>query len=161
MQTFILSFIAISLLASSVSRDGGQEVPADTIITLERTVCYGTCPSYKVIISADGTVSFEGRQFVKTVGKATNSIQQDKLRGLLAEFDKIGYFDLKDNYEGRGDGCKQWMTDNPSAITSIRINGRSKTVSHYYGCRGVDVLEDLKKLESAIDDAVNSEQWIR
>lgn len=138
-----------------------QGIPKDTLITLERTVCYGTCPSYKITIEANGAVTFEGRQFVKTVGSVKSTISQQRLRELLAAFDKIGYFDLRDRYNEPEDGCKQWATDNPSAITSIRINGKSKSVSHYYGCRGLNVLAELKKLEQAIDDAVDSAQWVR
>src|SRR5260370_40414752 len=32
------------------------------LITLERTVCFGSCPSYRVTLSQDGTVTFEGRR---------------------------------------------------------------------------------------------------
>jgi hypothetical protein len=138
-----------------------QGVPEDTLITLERTPCFGMCPMYKITISADGRVVFEGRNYVKKIGTAKSTILQQRLRELLAAFEKIGYFDLRDRYNEPEDGCKQWATDNPSAITSIRINGKSKSVSHYYGCRGPEVLAELRKLEQAIDDAVDSAQWIR
>jgi hypothetical protein len=165
----IIRLFAFSLLTASVlmayPRSSNnrltQDIPKGTLITLERTVCYGTCPSYKITIEANGAVTFEGRQFVKTVGSVKSTISQQRLRELLAAFDKIGYFDLRDRYNEPEDGCKQWATDNPSAITSIRINGKSKSVSHYYGCRGLNVLAELKKLEQAIDDAVDSAQWVR
>lgn len=138
-----------------------QQVPQDTLITLERTPCYGTCPSYKLTISADGSVLFEGRRFVKKIGTAESRISQEALRELTERFDKINYFDLRNRYDNPGDGCKDWTTDGPSAITSITINGKSKSVRHYYGCRGIEVLVELKKIEQAIDDAVNTAQWIR
>ncbi len=138
-----------------------QNVPQDTLITLERTECYGTCPSYKVTISADGTVTFEGCRFVKQVGHAKSNISQQQLQGLVSAFEKINYFSLRDRYEDYHDGCKQWWTDSPTAITSIRINGKTKSVRHYYGCGGVDELDYLKDLEQAIDTAVNSAQWVR
>jgi hypothetical protein len=141
--------------------EAGRQVPHDTIITLERTPCYGTCPSYKLTISADGAVVFEGRRFVKQVGAVQSTISQEGLRGLIDAFAKINYFDLRDRYEEPGDGCKDWSTDGPTAITAITINGKSKSVRHYYGCRGIDALADLTKLEQAIDDAANSAQWIR
>src|SRR6202171_787505 len=43
-------------------------------VTLERTVCFGTCPSYLVTITSDGTVTFEGRDFVKTKGTAREGV---------------------------------------------------------------------------------------
>lgn len=138
-----------------------QGIPGDTVITLERTGCYGMCPIYKITISADGSVIFEGNRFVKKVGSAKSVISQEQIRELIAAFEKFKYFDLKDRYERPEDDCKQWVTDHPSAITSLTLNGRSKSVIHYYGCRGVEVLARLGKLEQAIDDAVNSAQWIR
>lgn len=143
------------------TKPGAQTVPQDTLITLERTGCYGMCPIYKVSISADGTVVFEGSRFVKKVGTARAAISQDQIRELIGAFEKINYLELRDQYVKPDDGCKQWLTDNPSAITSITSNGTSKSVTHYYGCRGLDLLKELERLEQAIDDAVNSAQWIR
>lgn len=137
------------------------QVPQDTLIMLERTPCYGTCPSYKLTISADGAVVFVGRRFVRQEGTVQSTISQEGLRELTDRFAKINYFELRDRYEEPGDGCKDWSTDGPSAITSITTNGKSKSVRHYYGCQGIDVLADLTRLEQAIDDAVNSAQWIR
>src|SRR6476661_539764 len=104
-----------------------QTVPQDTLITLERTGCYGMCPIYKVSISADGAVVFEGNRFVKKVGTARSVISEEQIRELLAGFEKINYFELSDQYAKPEDGCKQWLTDNPSAITSIISNGKSKS----------------------------------
>lgn len=149
--------VPVGILATEAAR----QIPRDTLITLERTPCYGTCPSYKLTISADGSVLFEGRRFVKKIGTAESRISQEALRELTERFDKINYFDLRNRYDNPGDGCKDWTTDGPSAITSITINGKSKSVRHYYGCRGIEVLVELKKIEQAIDDAVNTAQWIR
>lgn len=137
-----------------------QPIPRDTLITIERTACFGPCPEYKITITANGKVMFEGRRSVKKLGRAKSVISKERVRKLLAAFEKINYFELRDSYEGPGDGCKQWATDNPSAVTSIRTNGKSKSVRHYYGCKGVEVLADLESLERAIDEAVNSAQWI-
>jgi Domain of unknown function (DUF6438) len=143
---------------STPSREG---VPGDTVITLERTACYGTCPVYKITISADGNVSFEGRRFVRKAGTAKSVISQEQIRELLGAFEEINFFELRNQYERPENGCKEWWTDNPTAITSISYNGRSKTVRHYYGCRGPKVLTELETLEHAIDIAVDSAQWVR
>jgi hypothetical protein len=157
----ILLALLIGFLLPAEAGAAPQQIPHDTLITLERTPCYGTCPSYKLTISADGAVVFEGRRFVKQVGNVQSKISPEGLRKLIDEFAKINYFELRNRYEEPGDGCKDWTTDGPSAITAITINGKKKSVRHYYGCRGIDVLADLTRLEQAIDDAVNSAQWIR
>jgi len=163
------SVVFASLVAILVLTVGGgirassaaQQIPQDTLITLERTVCYGFCPNYKLTISADGAVVFEGRRFVKKIGTVQSTISQEKLRELINKFEKIAYFQLRNRYEHTRDGCEGVVTDHPSANTSIRINGKSKSVRHYYGCTGLEVLDDLTKLEQAIDDAVDTAQWIR
>ena len=164
----LVALIAAAPPSSSTAELNGQtpqpiahEVPIDTVITLERTLCYGMCPSYKLTISADGAVLFEGREFVKKVGSAKSSISQETLRELIERFEKINYFHLRNRYEDTRDGCEGAVSDAPSAITSIRINGKSKGVRHYHGCMGVEVLAELTKLEEAIDAAANTAQWIR
>src|SRR6266404_6290314 len=77
---------------------GQRDIPKDTVITLERTECYGTCPSYKLSILANGEVVFVGERNVKRVGKVKGRINQDHLKQLLAEFERINYFSLKDDY---------------------------------------------------------------
>jgi acetamidase/formamidase len=131
------------------------------LITLERTVCFGTCPDYKVTISSNGAVTFEGRQFVKTKGIARGQIKPEDFRQLVNEFEKIKYSSLDEKYEPGSPGCGMARTDNPSARTSIQINGRAKTVSHYYGCHDSEVLRSLTTLERKIDDVAGTEKWIR
>jgi hypothetical protein len=138
-----------------------QNVPRDLMITLERTVCFGTCPDYKLTITADGAVVFEGRRFVKQEGKTIkSSISQEKLKELMAEFDRVKFFSLEDDYTNNRRVCDEVWTDTPSAITSIRIAGKSKTVDHYYGCRGAKVPKELTELEDKIDEIVNTAQWL-
>lgn len=143
-----------------------QEIPNDTAITLARTVCFGTCPSYELSVSAKGEVVFIGRRFVKKVGKVRSRITRDQLRQLISEFEKIDYFSLKDDYGGAatsspGEDCPGWWTDNPSAYTSITINGKTKRVAHYHGCQGTDAVEKLTALENRIDEIVNTKQWVK
>ena len=138
-----------------------QRVSSVTVITLQRTECFGTCPVYKLTIFADGTVLYEGSKYVKKKGKAKSRISRAKLEDLIEEFDNIYYFNLNDAYIPGSKGCPQSATDMPSAITSLMRRGRTKTVNHYHGCRGLDTLELLTQLEDKIDEAVNVVRWIK
>jgi len=138
-----------------------QDVPRDLMITLERTACFGFCPDYKLTITADGSVVFEGRRFVKQEGATMKSaITQDQLKRLMVEFDRVKFFSLEDDYMDNPRVCAENETDNPSAFTSIRINGKSKTVRHYHGCRGPKVPKEITELEDKIDEIVNTAQWL-
>ena len=157
-------WLLLTLVGCNAQSLPSQSIPDDTLITLQRSVCYGACPDYKLTISADGTVTFEGHQFVRVKGKAKKMISAEQLRQLIAEFEKAKYFSLNDKYETERDGCPEVWTDNPWVVTSIRINGKSKSISHYHGCRenrgNALYPKGLTELESKIDQIVGTKQWI-
>ncbi len=113
----------------------------DVIITLERTGCLGTCPSYNLTIYGDGKVVYDGKYFVKTKGMQNFLITQDKVKELVNEFYKIGYFSLQDKYDPP-------FTDLPKTITSITIDGKTKKVVSYDG--GPEKLSELENKINAI-----------
>jgi hypothetical protein len=131
------------------------------VITLERSVCFGTCPSYRVAVASDGKVTFEGRDFVKTKGTATVQVKPEDFKTLANEFEQITYFSLDDKYEPGTPGCGPAVTDLPYVKTSIQMNGKTKSVSHYHGCRESEVLRALTALERKIDEIAGTEKWIK
>lgn len=146
---------AMILKSIFVGRDKGG------VINLERTVCFGRCPSYKVTVGSDGTVTFEGRDFVKTKGPARAQIKPEDFKKLVNEFEKIKYFSLDDKYEPGTPGCGLAVTDLPYARTSIQMDGKTKSVSHYHGCRESEVLRALTALERTIDEIAGTDKWIK
>ncbi len=133
----------------------------DDVITLERTACFGTCPMYKLMIASDGAVTFDGQRFTKTVGTAKGKISPSDFRNLVAEFEKINYFSLPDAFLPGTKVCPQRITDMPSANTSIKIKGKTKSVQHYYGCGDKGALAQLTALEKKIDEVAGTAKWIK
>lgn len=123
----------------------------DVLITLERTRCFGACPAYRLTIAGDGTVVYEGYYFVKVEGSRASIITQQQLEELIHEFERVDYFSFTDYIDYHA-------TDMPSAITSITINGRTKTVEHYFG--DFNAPNELIELENKIDEITNSSQWV-
>lgn len=139
-----------------------DKLPEDLLITLTRSLCYGTCPAYTLSVKSDGSVLFEGEKFTKTVGKAEAKISGEKVRQLMKEFEDADYLNLNGKYDNQN--CYQ-VTDNPSAITSIQIRGKQKSIDHYRGCKqGTDDFEKelakLTQLENKIDEIVGTKRWI-
>ena len=120
----------------------------DVTITLERTGCFGFCPTYKLVIYGDGRVVYDGKYFVKTKGIRNFQISQVKVKELVDEFYNIDYFSLQDKYDAP-------VTDLPTQTTSITIGGKTKKVVDYYGAP-----KKLSELENKIDDITNSKSWI-
>jgi len=125
----------------------------ELIITLERTACFGTCPIYTLTIHGDGTVVYEGKDFVKIRGIEESIISQEKIEKLILEFDRADYFSLNDNY------VEHTITDAQSVITSITIDGKVKIIEHYHG--DLSAPETLSNLEDKIDEIANSNQWVK
>ena len=132
----------------AVPRPTDDEVK-DLEIRLDRTMCFGSCPDYSLTITSDGKVTFEGRHHTKVIGTKTTTIDQVKMAELALEVKKADFFDLLDEYSAR-------VTDNPTYTLSIRMGGKSKTVTNYAtGPRRLYLLQDR------IDQIVNSDQWVR
>lgn len=147
-----------------------QSIPRDLLITLERTGCEGACAIYSVKILADGRVTYRGKQFVRKRGRAETKLTPDQLRQLLSEFEKADYFSLRNRYQSWEDGCPSSALDYPSAITSIRrINGRTKSIAHDYGCREQSPDRNSRSvypaalfaLEEKIDEIVGTSRWTK
>jgi hypothetical protein len=156
---FILLVFTGCYREASPTAEPTEEIPRDLVIVLERGVCYGTCPAYKLTITANGSVEFEGRHYVKKKGAVNATISREQLKRLIAEFEKAKYFTLQDRYVDEKDGCASVETDHPMVDTSITIAGKTKSIKHYTGCQGPPVLEGLTALENKIDEVVNSSQW--
>ena len=122
-------------------------------ITLARTGCFGTCPSYKVEVRGDGTVLYEGGGYVTFTGVHRGLVPQSNVIELVKLFEQADYYSLRDEYISG-------VTDNPTQTTSISIDGRQKQVVDYVGLSAGMPLA-VAQLELAIDRLSGSERWTR
>ena len=95
-QRFLIIIGIIALLAAfyfylypKLTQPLKQSEYKEVVITLERTLCYGLCPNYKLTIFGDGKVVYEGKNFVKVTGIQTAQISQNKVKELVDEFNQI------------------------------------------------------------------------
>ncbi len=162
-----LLFCAIALLgACSASADTKPDDNAtsatDTTVTLQRSTCYGTCPSYTVSVTSDGQVSFEGHVHVQT-GKASTRVAPERVANILAAVDQADFRSLKDSYVNQDDGCAQTRTDMPGVQITVADARGSKTVNFYYGCIGgvADTVKPrIDQLARTIDQQLDTARWI-
>jgi len=121
-------------------------------ITLERTGCFGTCPSYIVTVSTDG-VTFEGRSFVVAEGHHSDSVDVDGVRDLARTFIAADFYSMDSSYRAS-------VTDNPTHVLSIAIDGHKKEVEDYVGS-WVGMPAVITDLENHIDEFARTERWIK
>jgi ankyrin repeat protein len=120
-------------------------------ITLERTGCYGSCPSYTVSVNTDGIV-FNGRNFVAASGKHTDRVNPDEVRNLARRFVAADFYSMESEYRDN-------VTGNPTYILSIAIDGRTKRVEDYVGA-WEDMPAVISDLEEQVDKFARTERWI-
>lgn len=117
-------------------------------MSLERTRCFGTCPSYSIEVHGDGTVLYDGVAFVAVSGEHRGQTSQQTVLKMLDAFRAADYFSLQNDY-------RSLITDNPTYTTSIQFDGHSKRVVDYVG-RGVGMPPAVTKLEDTIDELSDS-----
>jgi hypothetical protein len=140
------TFVAFVASSSPTAATQNEAIPADLLIKLERTACFGTCPVYSVTIDAKGAVVFEGTKSVGSPGRHTDNVS---VAAVLATARRIGFFDLNDSYRAP-------IMDLPTTFVTITADGRSKRVEDYFGAP-----QGLKELEKQIDATAGTDRWIR
>lgn len=155
------------LLAACSSRSAGPaaepapvSVGSDrdgSLVTLERTPCYGECPVYQVSVAGDGTVEFAGKRFVAKLGLSSAQVPVERVDTLLRALEAGGYFGFADLYVSDSPACGYYAADAPTVITSVTAGGRTKTIRHDYGCAGAPA--ELIRLERMIDEVAGTGRW--
>jgi hypothetical protein len=120
-------------------------------ITLKRTRCYGTCPAYEVQIDGNGDVLFN--ETFPEERQRRRHISRKELEGLVEVFRKANYFSLDREY-------RFGVTDLPTFVTSISIDGRSTSVEDYGGMVA-GMPASVREVEEAIDEIAGTREWLK
>jgi len=121
-------------------------------ITLERTGGLGGGPSYTVTVSTEGIV-FDGWSFPVGRERRTDSVDADAVRDLARKFVAADFYSMDSSYVAG-------VTDNPTYILSIAVDGRKKVVKDYVGS-WVGMPEVITDLEDEVDVLARTQQWIK
>ena len=120
-------------------------------ITLRRTGCFGNCPSYVVAVSTNGIV-FNGHGFVVATGKHTDRSDADEVRKLAKKFTAADFYSMDAKYTAG-------VTDNPTYLLTIAIDGHTKQVEDYVGSwEGMPAV--ITELEDEVDTFARTQRWI-
>jgi ankyrin repeat protein len=120
-------------------------------ITLARSGCYGTCPSYRLTIHNEHIV-FEGHGYVVAFGRHTDNARLEEVRALARQFIAADFYSMEASY-------RAGVTDNPTYVLSIDIDGSKKEVNDYVGA-WVGMPAAIGDLEDAVDNFARTNRWI-
>ncbi|HWB32740.1 MAG TPA: ankyrin repeat domain-containing protein [Acidobacteriaceae bacterium] len=120
-------------------------------IALERTGCMGSCPGYTVTLTTEGT-TFDGGGNVVAPGKHTDTVDPSQVRDFAKEFVAADFYSMDPGYQAM-------VTDCPTYILSISIDGKEKRIVDYMGT-WIGMPEIIKDLENKTDEVAQTSRWI-
>jgi hypothetical protein len=153
---------------SSANLSAAKDEP---LVVFQRSSdAFGSASAYTLSIFADGRILYKpiktermpvfgGTSTPQNLTPVETTISHDKLQQLLAEFDRINFVELRDQYATRDDGCPSEISDQPGATITFNGAKQQKTIHHSFGCVQASDYKtlyppDLSHLELTLEDLV-------
>jgi hypothetical protein len=145
-------------------------VPIGLDIMFTRTECMGTCPVYAVAIHHDGRVDWEGRRYVRVVGRGHKQLERTGLDQLAVAIDGARFFEREhdgrlppppcDDHNGTTICLRGFSTcsDTSHFTISVTRDGKTHEVDDA-GCYREE-LEDLRRLERVLEQVAGTATWV-
>lgn len=144
----LVAVIFVGLATVLTRQSGAQTNASDNFsITLERTGCLGSCPVYKVTILGDGSVRYEGEDYVRIKGIHEKTIPISAVQKLVQKLRYEGFF--------RWEEAKTVCLDFPDVNITATLDGQSKHV-----LEGCNTPGKVLRLAYEIDRITGAKRWI-
>jgi hypothetical protein len=162
----------LMLAIGACAPTAGKSEPAQTSVAtdslvLERTVCFGFCPAYRLRINSAEQIRFESRNRGDSSSVAFDTAPRGTFASLISRARAAGFYELPPEIRKDPVLCHNFATDHPSAITTIFSSQSTRQVIDYHGCFETvehEVLAPIQKLrafENEIDSTLRSSRWVR
>jgi ankyrin repeat protein len=120
-------------------------------ISLQRSGCFGSCPSYKVTLDG-ASIVFEGHGFVVAPGRHTSTVTRAEVEELARHLVGGNFYSMDSKYSAT-------VTDNPSYELTVVIDGKAASVLDYVGA-WVGMPAVITALEDEVDRVARTDRWI-
>ena len=107
--------------SASSNTESAMQTEPQMLATIQRTACYGQCPMYKATFMDNGEVVYIGRRFVDNLGTYKALLSEEDVLDIKKNIAEYDYYGLDSLYPTP-------ITDFPSCITEVNLNGVKKTV---------------------------------
>ncbi|MFK7755332.1 MAG: DUF6438 domain-containing protein [Flavobacteriales bacterium] len=125
-----------------------EEPEALVFLTYSRGYCFGMCPVFNSSILTDGTVQYEGINFVDVMGNNSGQLKGADLKLIKDKLKEINYFELDSVYDN------EMVMDIPAVRSSANLAGKSHSILDRY--KGPKELNELYKL---LDNLFSQLEW--
>jgi hypothetical protein len=123
------------------------------VLRFERTVCFGECPAYRLVLFEDGRLQYQGSFAVAEPGPDEVRIAAPAMAVIRSSIQRLSGLptDCCDCYDS---------TDSPSVKMTFTAPGGAKVrvIDHYHGCEKAPAW--LYEVENSIDEALDTERWV-
>ena len=147
-----LILIASVLMASKCKRDGGDtdsKLTNSSSITIQKTGCFGTCPTYTFTIDGSGKGIYQGERFVLVSGKKQKQFSAEETSALFKSFSETDFWSYEDVY------TDERIADLSTTFLTYTHGGQTKKIRLQY-----QFPEKLEQLTKMTESFANSENWI-
>lgn len=148
-------FIGLIFILSFQSVWSNAKVLDQNVLLFQKTVCFGTCPAFDVILFESGEQIFIGELYTKIKGVVIERNSMSKYKKLRELLDKYQFSKFPGEFE-----CKESWTDNPSVSITLQENNKLKRVYHYHGCKGFEWEDQIFKLESDFENLLDIDKFV-
>lgn len=135
---------------ADLENDMNFEFEEDTIFaSISKGACFGQCPIYNIVVKQDGSVHYDGINFVDRKGVHTAQLTQEQMEELSEMAKQYGLDQMEDVYDSN-------ITDLPTVTLSVTMDGTRKAIvkRHNYP-------EDLHKFQQFMDQFFEELEWTK
>lgn len=119
----------------------------EVLFSLQRTPCFGRCPTYRVEVRADGTVRFQGERHVRVTEPVETKLEAADLAKLVARLEQSGFA-----------GWSDFTNTQVSDMATVVLTFRGKTLRHYLGDEKAP--DALTELERDVEAIIGTARWV-
>jgi hypothetical protein len=160
-----LLIILIGMQRPSLSFAQGGARSADSLV-LERTICYGTCPAYRLLITHAGRLRFVGTHPQDST-RVSASLPRKVADSIFRALDEARFLTFPAKIADDPSLCPDRATDHPTVLIVVYLKSGVRRVEDYHGCylrpdhSVAGGLAALRALEDSIDRLANTSRWVR
>lgn len=139
-----LAFVLANCQSNNSNSSQSIENEINVVFNLESTGCMGKCPVYKLSITKDKSLIFEGMENTNVSGKKSKILTDQEYIEIIGLIDEVNWGKLKSRYESK-------MNDLPS-YSFIYNTDESSFKVFQYGSDPQELTDMRKKLLSKVDN---------
>lgn len=155
MRYFLLILVLLSPL-SAFSQEGPVR---ESLIMVQKTACFGTCPAFTYYLFSDGRYIFKGDYATKFEGIYSGTTDPSIYREAITFLLGNDFNSFSGRYVYGDEECPVLATDSPSTNITVQSNGLNKQLSYYYGCMGFEREEELRTLIDGFSRILRLDEW--